>query len=164
MSRFAHCRFTPLNQPDVMPIFDVLQASTKGGGAPVERYEGVTTGSMVVDALCMRFINFRRLMCEYLDDYNLARAATKVVVKKEKKRRDDSLEEDLSDVDLEDEEFDDDEPLFLQKQKKAAGRGAAADGSRSSGRKRTVNRKYVDESDEEEEVMPAKKQRVAPAA
>ena len=147
-------RSTPLNLPDVMPIFDVLQASTKGGGGgPVARDEEVTTGNDEADDLCWKFVNFRRLMCEYVEDYDLTRAATKVVVKKEapgarsaNAATDD--DDDLSDVDLEDDEFDDDEPLFLQKQKKGGGK---AEASKASGRKRAASRKHVDEDGEEED-------------
>ena len=140
-------RSTPLNQPDIMPIFDVLQASTKGGGGgPIARDEEVTSGNDEADDLCWKVVNFRRLMCEFVEDYDLTRAATKVVVKKEAPvARNANADDDLSDVDLEDDEFDDDEPLFLQKQKKAGGK---AEASKVSGRKRTANRKYIDEDGE----------------
>ncbi|GMH57531.1 hypothetical protein TL16_g02407, partial [Triparma laevis f. inornata] len=125
-------RAVSLTLPDVMPIFDPLNANLEYGG-PVQRKEELTTGDLELDSLCWGFVNFRRLMCEFDDDFNLERAATKVVVvvkkeeRKKRKRKEEEEDED-SDVELDDEDFDDDEPLFVQKQREEEGEASEGEG------------------------------------
>ncbi|GMH83028.1 hypothetical protein TrVE_jg528 [Triparma verrucosa] len=117
-------RAVSLTLPDVMPIFDVLNANL-GYDGPVEKNEDLTTGEESLDLLCWSFVNFRRLMCEFVEDYELTRAATKVVVvakkeeRKKRKRKEKEEEEEEEEVELDDDDFDDDEPLFVQKQRLA---------------------------------------------
>ena len=75
-------RNIPLTVPDVMPVFDVLNAKKSYMG-PVIRKSGAayTTGDLDTDEAIWAIVNFRRLALQFDGDYDLTRAAT-VVVKK----------------------------------------------------------------------------------
>jgi hypothetical protein len=131
----------PIAVPEAMPVFDVLNAMKKDNGPLLRKKSKLfTTGDEALDEVVWRYANFRKLMCEDAEDFDLQHAAGKVVVaaskkeapkaqaskKKKTKRKagdsdgessDDESDDELDAIAFDDDEFDDNAPLFVQKQR-----------------------------------------------